>query len=81
MYSHTDNNGYHYGYGSDGYKYKSTLIKPITDNHFSETALDSYQDWDYVIDNNGTIEDLIEQVKQILITEGLLNETDKDRSF
>ncbi len=37
--------------------------------HESETALDNYNDWDYVIDNNGTIEDLIEKVKQILIKE------------
>lgn len=54
---------------------------PFSKQHESETALDNYNDWDYVIDNNGTIEDLIEKVKQILITEGLLNETDKDRSF
>ena len=49
--------------------------------HESETALDNYNDWDYTIDNDGTIENLIEKVKQILITEGLLNETDKDKSF
>ncbi len=42
--------------------------------HESETALDGYNDWDYVIENNGAIEDLIEKVKQILITEGLLIE-------
>lgn len=42
--------------------------------HESETSLDNYSDWDYVIENNGTIEDLIEKVKQILIIEGLLIE-------
>jgi len=62
------------------------IIRPLNDNkiiynHESETALDHYNDWDYVINNDGTIEDLIEKVKQILITKGLLNETDKDRSF
>lgn len=35
--------------------------------HESETALDNYTDWDYIIDNNGSIEDLIEKVKQMLI--------------
>lgn len=34
--------------------------------HASETALDNYEDWDYVIDNNGTIEELIEKVKTII---------------
>lgn len=33
--------------------------------HPSETALDNYTDWDYVIDNTGTIEDLIEKVKNL----------------
>lgn len=43
---------------------------PNTD-HESETALDNAE-FDYVIDNNGTIEDLVEQVKQILIKENIL---------
>jgi hypothetical protein len=33
--------------------------------HPSETALDDYDGFDYVIDNNGSIEDLIEKVKQL----------------
>lgn len=33
----------------------------------SETALDDYKDWDYVIHNNGTIEDLIEKIKKKLV--------------
>lgn len=37
----------------------------LLDEHESETALDDYQDWDYVIENDGTVEDLIEKVKEI----------------
>lgn len=40
--------------------------------HESETALDNYQ-FDYVIDNNGTIEELIEKVKEILIKEKIIS--------
>ncbi len=40
--------------------------------HPSETALDDYKSWDYVINNDGTIEELIEQVKQILIKEQII---------
>lgn len=36
------------------------------DQHQSEKALDGYTDWDYVIDNNGTIEGLIDQVETML---------------
>jgi hypothetical protein len=43
-------------------------IKP----HPSETSLDSYN-FDYTIDNSGTIEELIETVKQILIKEKIIN--------
>ncbi len=39
--------------------------------HVSETALDNTI-FDYLIDNNGTIDELIEQVKQILIKEKIL---------
>lgn len=39
--------------------------------HPSETALDSYQ-FDYEIQNNGTLEELTEKVKQILIAENIL---------
>ena len=40
--------------------------------HESETALDNYNDWDYIIENNGTIEDLIKKVKEILIKEKII---------
>jgi len=30
----------------------------LTDIHLSETALDDFKDWDFVIDNNGTLDEL-----------------------
>jgi hypothetical protein len=36
-------------------------------NHISETALDNYDGWDYVIENTGTLEDLYNKVKEIVI--------------
>lgn len=50
----------------------STIVQPEVDKllgieeHSSETALDDAT-FDYVIDNNGTIEELVEKVRQILI--------------
>jgi hypothetical protein len=41
------------------------------DNHESETALDNTE-FDYTIDNNGTIDDLIIKVKEILIKEKII---------
>lgn len=41
-------------------------------NHFSETALDDYKDFDYTIDNNNCIDCLIEQVKEILKHEKII---------
>lgn len=32
----------------------------------SETALDNYEEWDYIIDNNGTQEELLMKVKEFL---------------
>jgi hypothetical protein len=43
-----------------------------TQNHASETGLDSITDWDYVIQNNGTIDELIEKVREILIKENII---------
>lgn len=34
--------------------------------HESETLLDDYKDWDYIIQNDGTIEDLIVKIREIL---------------
>lgn len=42
-----------------------------TDQHPSETALDNAE-FDYVIDNNGTIEELIEKVRKILTKENII---------
>ena len=37
--------------------------------HASETALAGWRGWDYVIDNNGTLEDLEHGVRTMLLTE------------
>lgn len=52
---------------------KAYILKYFTlkKEHISETALDDYDNSDYVIDNNESIEKLIEKVKQILIKEKL----------
>ena len=34
--------------------------------HSSETSLDHVKEWDWVFNNNGSIEDLVEQVKEFL---------------
>lgn len=46
------------------------LYKQLT--HYSETALDDYNEWDHIIQNNGTIEELIEQVRLILVKENII---------
>lgn len=38
------------------------------DKHVSEIELDSYQDWDYIINNNGTVQDLAQKVNLLLFT-------------
>lgn len=46
--------------------------EPLQD-HKSETELDNYDGWDYVIDNTETsIEELIEKVKEIMIKENII---------
>ena len=64
--------------GGDDYGYtkvsvnqaeKDGIIKP---QHESEIALDSYDKFHYVIDNDGTIKELIEKVREILIKEKLV---------
>ena len=45
---------------------KGNCIKSITlGEHPSETALDDYKDFDHVIDNNGSIEELVEKIKKL----------------
>lgn len=46
------------------------LYKKLT--HASEISLDEYENFDYVIENDGTLEDLQEKVKEILIKENLI---------
>ena len=69
-YTHTDDDGNHYGVGTDGYKYKSSQIKQ-SNLHPSETAVD-FAKFDYEIINDGSMEDLIAKVRQILITEKII---------
>ena len=45
--------------------------------HVSETALDDFDEWDYIIENNGTIEELIGQVRTILEEEGIIEEKEQ----
>ncbi len=47
---------------------------PFSKQHESETALDNYNDWDYVIDNNGSLSELILKVKQIMFKEEIIYE-------
>lgn len=46
-------------------------------NHVSETSLDKYDGFDYIIENIGTIDDLIEKVKKILINESKIKLNEK----
>lgn len=56
---------------SGGHKMYAHKDKSLTDLHSSETALDDAE-FDYEIINDGEIVDLIEKVKQILITEKII---------
>ena len=51
-----------------------TEYNPLLDGkeHESETALDYISDWDYVINNDGTIEELVEKVRTILVNEKII---------
>lgn len=46
--------------------------KSPKDNHISETELDNYNEFNYVIENNKTIEELILKIKEILIKEQII---------
>lgn len=39
---------------------------PDYGTHISESELDTYEDWDYVLDNNGTLEDLENNTKKMM---------------
>ena len=44
------------------------------DSHVSENELITYKDWDYVIDNNYSLLELILRVRQIMFKEGIIYE-------
>lgn len=46
--------------------------KPSENLHESETALDDYK-FDYVIENNGTLEELVSRVKEVLKVNNIIN--------
>jgi hypothetical protein len=54
---------------TERYKYMSDL--PVVNIHPSETALDDAK-FDYEIINDGTIEDLVEKVREVLIKENII---------
>jgi hypothetical protein len=57
---------------SDGsYRAKSKMMGDFDNEHPSETALDNAK-FDYEIINDGTIEDLIEKVREILTKEKII---------
>ena len=56
--------------GGSGYHKMSCPVSK-SGEHYSEKALDNAE-FDYVIDNNGTIEELIVKIKDILIERGVL---------
>jgi len=44
---------------------RDTDVSSVIKLHPSETALDDYNDWDYIIDNNGTKEELFNKLIEI----------------
>ena len=46
-----------------------TFVNKLQRTHTSETALDDYTEWDYVIDNNGTFKELFIELFKILKNE------------
>ena len=48
----------------------------VFQEHESETALDDYRQFDFYINNYGTIQDLVEKVRAILISKKLLSSFD-----
>lgn len=56
----------------DGIVIRINRKSDYNSNHFSEIALDTYEDFDYTIDNNNCIDCLIEKVKEILKHEKII---------
>lgn len=55
--------------------------KTSTDTHYSETALDNYHDFQKVIINDGTIEDLVVKVRELLIYYKILKPTENGKNI
>lgn len=45
----------------------------LKDIHSSETSIDNWKDYDYVIRNFGTLDELIEQIRKIMLKEGIIH--------
>lgn len=58
-------------YSDGSYRAKSKMMGDFDNKHPSETALNNAT-FDYELDNNGTIEELIEKVKEILFKENII---------
>ena len=63
----------------EGYVDKTIIIRTdrdtnFVDSHSSEHGLDNYNEWDYVIDNNGTMEELYIKINEILTDLGIKEE-------
>ena len=56
----------------DGITIRINRESDYNSNHFSEVALDNYENFDYTIDNNNCIDCLIENVKEILKHEKII---------
>ena len=50
----------------------NTTRECVASNHASETSLDDYKDFDYVINNSGTIAELTSEIRGILVKENLM---------
>jgi len=72
-FTHKTEKGYN-GVGTDGFKYVSSKASFDVDEHESETALDNYDDFDYIVENNSSIEELINKINNILKNEKLVKE-------
>lgn len=49
----------------------TTREVPASD-HPSETSLDDYKGFDYIVDNSGTMEALVRRIRDILVKEGII---------
>jgi dephospho-CoA kinase len=52
-------------WGGKTIRVNNPRIKSTENEHISETALDNYEGFDYIITNDGTLEDLKEKIKRL----------------